>query len=335
MEKYSKRYNIQDEKENEIILGPVSNIVPAVKLPPQRSKYIYTLDVPNQKLTVAQRDFYEENGYLIVKNLVSKEKLDVFYQRFVDIVNGRVSSMGMTIMKDIGLLNKCNGIEELSVTKLQDFQWDNVLFSYCQMPEISDYVTCFVGPNIMAVSTMIINKPPDPGTKTSRHPMHQDLYYFPVRPAERVVCSWTAMEKIDRTNGCLVAIPGTHKLPLMEHEYPNWENGVNKFYHGVKYDPDRDERTWLEMEAGDTVFFHPLLIHGSGTNKSDRMRKSLTCHYAGCECSYVEVKGTPSERVADEIAETLNKRFKSDGKITFYDYCKNRSRLVRGIHVNL
>ena len=46
-----------------------------------------------------------------------------------------------------------------------------------------DYVECFTGPNIMAMHTMLINKPPDPGTRTSRHPMHQDLHYFPFRSA--------------------------------------------------------------------------------------------------------------------------------------------------------
>lgn len=104
----------------------------------------------------------------------------------------------------------------------------------------------------MAMHTMLINKPPDPGmlfrvqmnwqnyscqinsacndldlvlpgTKTSRHPMHQDLHYFPFRPVDRIVCSWTAMEKVNRDNGCLVVIPGTHKGPLLEHEYPKWE----------------------------------------------------------------------------------------------------------------
>jgi phytanoyl-CoA hydroxylase len=38
----------------------------------------------------------------------------------------------------------------------------------------------------MAMHTMLINKPPDPGTLTSRHPLHQDLYYFPFRPADKV-----------------------------------------------------------------------------------------------------------------------------------------------------
>ena len=45
-------------------------------------------------------------------------------------------------------------------------------------------------------------------------------------------------------------------------------------YHGVKdYNPERDARVWVEMDAGDTVFFHPILIHGSGANKSPGFRK--------------------------------------------------------------
>ena len=76
---------------------------------------------------------------------------------------------------------------------------------------------------------MLINKPPDPGTKTSRHPLHQDLHYFPFRPADRMVCSWTAMEeRIDRSNGCLVVIPGSHKSELLKHRYPEWEVSPNK-----------------------------------------------------------------------------------------------------------
>ena len=70
--------------------------------------------------------------------------------------------------------------------------------------------------------TMLINKPPDTGSfhcllyykpqrsyfptfhlvlsgsLTSRHPLHQDLEYFPFRPADFVCCAWTAMEKITR-----------------------------------------------------------------------------------------------------------------------------------------
>ena len=34
------------------------------------------------------------------------------------------------------------------------------------------------------------------------------------------------MEKVNRQNGGLVILPGTHQGKLEEHEYPDWE--VNK-----------------------------------------------------------------------------------------------------------
>ena len=44
-------------------------------------------------------------------------------------------------------------------------------------------------------------------------------------------------------------------------------------YYGIMdYDPSY-HRVHLEMDAGDTVFFHPLLIHGSGMNRTSGFRK--------------------------------------------------------------
>jgi len=45
----------------------------------------------------------------------------------------------------------------------------------------------------------------------------------------------------------------------------------------------------LEMKIGDTVFFHPLLIHGSGMNKSKNTRRAISAHYAAVECTVYEV----------------------------------------------
>jgi len=288
------------------------------------------------KLTPSQRQFYEQNGFLVVKNVVSKGKLDVYRHRFQDICTGKVSTVGMTVMRDIAIAKSEFMQGERAITKLQDFQWDDVLFGYCQLPEVLDYVQDFIGPNIMGMHTMLINKPPDPGTLTSRHPMHQDLYYFPFRPANKVVCAWTAMQTIDRNNGCLVVIPGTHTSELMEHDYPKWEGGVNKMYHGVvDYDPENNKRIWVEMNEGDTVFFHPLLLHGSGTNRTDGFRKSISCHYAASECEYVETEGSRQEKIANEIVELVQKKTKSHKVVPYKDVWKYRARLVSGQQINL
>ncbi|XP_037797879.1 phytanoyl-CoA dioxygenase, peroxisomal-like isoform X1 [Penaeus monodon] len=288
-------------------------------------EFQYTLD--NPRLTAAQRAFYEENGFLVIPNLVPHDKLDQWKERFIDLVEGRVDTGGMTKMKDISLKGLKNVSGELIVNKLQDFVWDEVLSEHCMLPQILDYVECFTGPDIMAMHTMLINKPPDPGTRTSRHPLHQDLHYFPFRPANRIVCAWTAMEKVDTKNGCLFVLPGSHKGKLEQHDYPDWEKGVNKMYHGVRGFDDVP-KTMLSMEKGDTVFFHPILLHGSGDNVTQHFRKAISCHYASSHCQYIDVKGTTQENIAKEVEEIALKRGVSLG---FKEIWNLRSRCVRGV----
>jgi len=213
---------------------------------------------------------------------------------------------------------------------------DDELFDYCRYEKVLDYAENFCGPNIMAIHTMLINKPTDSGLKSSRHPLHQDLQYFPSRPANKIVCSWTAMEEVNRENGCLVAIPGTHKGPLLEHDYPDWEGPINSMYVGAKGMNENTERVYLEMKAGDTVLFHPLLIHGSGANRTKRYRKAISCHYAASDCQYIDVMGTSQEQLATEVIAIAKKRFGKEVEgITYEGVWQYRSQLVRGKKINL
>lgn len=287
-------------------------------------------------LTQAERDFYEKNGFLVVRGLVPLEKLKDYEVRFKEVCQGKVRIPGMTVMRDIAYAKAANIPPEEAINKIQDFQMDDGFFEYCSLPDVVKYVEDIVGPNLMAIHTMLINKPPDKGTKSSRHPMHQDLHYFPIRPAERIVASWTAMEKINRENGCLVVMPGTHKGELLAHGYPDWEGGVNKMYHGVKdYNPKEGDRVFLDMEAGDTVFFHPKLIHGSGANQTNRFRKAISCHYAASDCHYIDVTGSTQEEVKDEVMQLVKKRLGEDVEVKYEDVWKYKSRLAKGERINL
>ena len=80
---------------------------------------------------------------------------------------------GLTIMKDVAIAKSEFTADQRAVTKIQSFQCDPVLMQYCTLPEVLPYVESFVGADVMAMHTMLINKPPDPGSKSSRHPLHQ------------------------------------------------------------------------------------------------------------------------------------------------------------------
>ena len=123
---------------------------------------------------------------------------------------------------------------------------------------------------------MVVTKPPG---VDARHPLHQDLLYFGFRPGDAVVGTWTALEPVTRANGCLAVLPGSHRGELLKHEVPDWDF-VNFGFLGVSGVDASSERVHVEMAPGDTLLFHSLLIHGSGTNRTEGFRRAISAHYA-------------------------------------------------------
>ncbi len=125
-----------------------------------RNRVDYQYTIANGALTNEQRDFYEKNGFILIKNLISSDKLDTYKGRFQTICSEKIKIPGMTVMKDVAIA-KSEFLEgEKAITKIQDFCYDDELFNYCSLPEVAEYVKSFAGNNIMAMHTMLINKPP-------------------------------------------------------------------------------------------------------------------------------------------------------------------------------
>lgn len=293
--------------------------------------------MPDSSFTAAEMEQYARDGFVVKRGLVSRDCTRQYRERFRQLCAGEAECPGLTIMRDVAIAKSEYVPNERAVTKIQNFNYDEVLFEYCRHPSILRYVEAVTGPDIMAMHTMLINKPPDPGSKSSRHPLHQDLHYFPFRPANRIVCSWTALEHVHRDNGCLVVHPGSHVTsPLLPHDYPDWKGGVNKMYYGIptEHVPPAEQLVYLEMNEGDTVFFHPLLIHGSGSNRTKGFRKAISCHYASSHCCYVNLTAS-QEKLSKEIFELAEKKLGQKGvenfKFTPIDAYRLRARLVAGV----
>ena len=224
---------------------------------------------------------YRNNGYVIKRGLFDAQSLAVFDQRFLDLVEGRVEKSGlMQIMRDVMVVKGAVDAQSTvhGVNKLFSFEEDPVLRGYTHHAGLLACARGLIGPVIHSVSTNVFNKPPE---VDGRHPMHQDLRYFRMRPADLIVGTWTAVYPAMRETGCLSVLPGSHKGGFLEHAYPDWEF-VNHGFYGVK-DVDFSGRVHVELQPGDTLLFHPLLIHGSGHNRSQHFRRALSTHYISDE----------------------------------------------------
>jgi len=232
----------------------------------------------------AMLEDYWRDGFTVVPGLIPRDDLHPWLERLADIVEGRVEpAAGMLVMKDVmvakGAVSPGSRME--AIAKIQDYEQDPVLDSYTTHPGVLDCVERIVGRDVQTIHTMLINKPPN---VDGRHPLHQDLLYFPFRPADRIVASWTALERVTKENGCLVAIPGSHRGELLEHENPDWDY-LNGGYFGAVGVP-LEKRVHLEMEPGDTVFFHPVLLHGSGRNRTQGFRRAISAHYTALDVEW-------------------------------------------------
>jgi phytanoyl-CoA hydroxylase len=239
---------------------------------------------PISPITDEMLDSYWKNGFVVVPGLVAQADLDRYMERLSEIVEGHVPpAEGMLVMKDVMVAKGAvePGTKMEATAKIQDYEKDPVLDAYTRDDGVLDCVERIVGHDVQTIHTMLINKPPN---VDGRHPLHQDLLYFPFRPADKIVASWTALERVTKENGCLVAIPGSHLGELLEHENPDWEY-LNGGYFGAK-DVPTESRVHLEMEPGDTVFFHPILLHGSGRNRTQGFRRAISAHYTSLDVEW-------------------------------------------------
>ncbi|CAH2237973.1 jg7827 [Pararge aegeria aegeria] len=126
-------------------------------------------------ISTEERQFYEDNGYLVIKGLIDFTCLYGCKQRFINICKGVVDRGGMVLVKEPSLAAKGAKGEQL------------------------------------------INK---------------DLYYFPFRPAEKIIAAWTAIDDVTIDNGCLYVVPGSHKRNILyEHgNLPGYRKSLTAHY---------------------------------------------------------------------------------------------------------
>lgn len=236
-------------------------------------------------LTGQQCQDYWSQGFLLLPALFGQDLLTGYNQRFTDLVNGVIPlAKGMKIMQDVMVVK--GAVAPVSplhgVNKVLCLEEDPVLFGYARQSELVSAVQSLIGEELFSLSSNVFNKPPG---VDGRHPLHQDLRYFKLSPADQIVGVWTALLPAPKQAGCLAVIPGSHKQGLLAHESPDWDY-VNHGFFGIN-GVDAENRVHVEMAPGDTLLFHPLLIHGSGRNRSAGFRRAISVHYAAGTCESV------------------------------------------------
>ena len=126
---------------------------------------------------------------------------------------------------------------------------------------ILDVVTELIGP-ALAAQSMFYFKPP-----TARgQALHQDNLYLQAHP-ETCIAAWIAVDDCDADNGGLAVVPGSHVIHVMCPEEADPEVSFTNVTVPV---PEGIEVVQTEMKAGDVLFFHGSVVHGSRPEQHHR-----------------------------------------------------------------
>ncbi|WP_343079060.1 phytanoyl-CoA dioxygenase family protein [Ostreiculturibacter nitratireducens] len=224
-------------------------------------------------LTEEQKNFYDENGYLMVEDVVTAGQLAELRRITYDFIE---KSRNVTESNGVYDLDEGHSADAPRLTRIKlphkqhPYFWDLLKNS-----AITEVLTELLGPDTMIQTSKLNTKAPGGGAAVE---WHQDWAFYP-HTNDSMLAFGLMLEDVTEDNGPLMVIPGTHKGPLLSH----MANGV---FAGA-IDPDdplfeKEKAVTLTGRAGSMTVHHARTLHGSAPNMSDRNRLILfyECHAA-------------------------------------------------------
>ena len=216
------------------------------------------------RLSLEQRAFYDQNGYVVVRGVLSAEESAGYRQELHDLAQRLqkirdIDATWQSVRGDV------RGEKKTSILHCHDVQFQSAAFARLIVdPRITGLAQSIIGPNVQLHHTKMFIKPPENG---SPFPMHQDYPYFP-HQRHSMIAAILYFDDCPIEKGCFRVVPGSHKLGPLQH-----------ICTGDHHLPDGqwkiEDATPLPGKAGDVILFSYLTIHGSGRNVSHEARTTL------------------------------------------------------------
>ena len=140
---------------------------------------------------------------------------------------------------------------------------------------ILDAVEALIGPDILLWKSKAFVKFPGPAQVA----WHQDLPHWNLVPAEAVT-AWLALSDSNEGNGCVRAIPGSHRNGARASKAVSDPNSL--LTAGLEFNVGADEAgraAPIVLRAGEFSLHHGMLVHGSGENRSAAPRLGIAFVY--------------------------------------------------------
>jgi hypothetical protein len=211
--------------------------------------------VTPRTLTDEEVRFYQEEGYLILSNLIPPEAAETLLGEVMGIME--IIGLGQTKLKQSGEYLPGSGLDKLVNSP--------VLLSLA--------AGLMEGPSSLYLPFTAVKS----GGGGGQFHFHQDNQY--TRFDGPGINLWTALSPMTEENGCLKVVPRSHLNGTLPSHSPDADG-----HRAVTFEPE--DFVSAIMNPGDCIAFSRLTVHGSGPNVSDEPRVAYAVQYYRDDVNY-------------------------------------------------
>jgi non-heme Fe2+,alpha-ketoglutarate-dependent halogenase len=209
-----------------------------------------------QRLSMAQIEAFNEEGYLKPLEIFSGEEMDGIRAYFDELLARTLAAGGDSY--------------SISTAHLRHGR----VYDLLTHPRIVGFVRDLLGEDVIGWGSHFFCKMPGDGKRVS---WHQDSSYWPLTPSKAVTV-WLAIDRADSENACMRYIPGTHRFGHLTYTLSETDE-ANVLNQTVADVARFGEPVDVVLQAGEASVHSDLLLHGSEANQSTRRRCGLTLRY--------------------------------------------------------
>jgi len=222
------------------------------------------------KLTKEQIDFFRENGFLAGVKMLDAGQIEKLKNELGELAD--VNHPGH------GLFYEYNSNESTDPSTILF----HALGAWRITPGFHDVLW---NPRFLVAASQLLGNVPvrfwhdqlfyKPAKKGGVVAWHQDYSYWTrTKPIAHLTC-WCGLDDSTKENGCLQYIAGSHKWGLLPKPVIAGELQGIKDFLNEQQKKQFENPQYAEVKAGEAIFHHPLTLHGSGENKSDKPRRAF------------------------------------------------------------
>ena len=232
----------------------------------------------DNNFSAAQTERYQEQGYLIVKGFLNSAEVHKLYKSALD---------------DKAMQNNAVDLNDQSGKKTKLSLWftpGNDVFGYLTRSEkMVSGVKQLLGGDaaVCHFHSKLMQKEPKVGGAWEWHQDYGYWYKNQFMYPDQLISVMVALTDANQQNGCLQVIKGSHQLGRVNHGFAGEQVGADM--QMVNNALKTMELVYVELEAGDALFFHSNLLHRSEANLSDKPRWSvISCYNLQSNLAYNE-----------------------------------------------